>query len=453
MADNDSENGSGRDEFDAVVIGSGSGGSAFSKRAAALGARVALVEMAELGGVCVNRGCVPKKLMWHSSHERREANGLAAAGYIDEPSTLDYGLLHRRIGEHVGAIRDSYAGTMDECGVTLVRGRAELLDDGGVRVGERTLRGERVVIACGGRPATMDIPGWELCDTSDDVFGWSERPERLLIVGGGYIGVEFATVFSGLGSEVTLCDTSEHLLDGFDPDAVALAEKHLSECDVRLVLPGTLAGVERAGNALIADLGDAGTVECDRIVVAIGRTPRIDELGEAAQALRTADNGSLEVSDAFETSRSGWYAVGDAANRMPLTPVARRDGEWLANHLFGDDPGERLDLSLVATATYCDPPLAQVGMTDNDDHDLHVDKGSLDPLRNGLFGHASARATYLHKTLSDGEGGRLRGLVLVSRTAPDEISYAATLLATGASAADLERPGSVHPTFAEEFIG
>lgn len=441
------------ERFDAVVIGSGSGGSSFSKRAAALGARVAMVEMAELGGVCVNRGCVPKKLMWHSAHERREANGLAAGGYIEQPSELDYSLLHRRINEHVGSIRESFEESMDDCGVTVVRGRAELDDDGGVRVGDRTLESDRVVIACGGRPTAMDIPGWDLCETSDDVFTWTERPERLLIVGGGYIGVEFATVFSGLGSDVTLCETSEHLLDGFDPDAVELAEKHLRECGVRLVLSAELAGVTRTGDSLSADLGDGGTVECDRVVVAIGRTPRVDELGEAAKVLKTADNGSLEISDTFETSRSGWYAVGDAANRMPLTPVARRDGEWLADHLFGDDPGERLDLSLVATATYCDPPLAQVGVTDVDEHDLHVEKGDLNPLRNGLFGDASARATYLHKVLSDGRDGRVRGIALVSRTAPDEISYAATLLATGANASDLRKPGSVHPTFAEEFIG
>ena len=160
------------------------------------------------------------------------------------------------------------------------------------------------------------------------------------------------------------------------------------------------------------------------------------------------------MSETFETSRAGVYAVGDAANRMPLTPVARRDGAWLANHLFGDEAGERLDLSLVATATYCDPPVAQVGTTDaDDDHGLHVEEGSLDPLRNGLFGDRRAKATYLHKVLSEGEDGPLRGVVLVSRTAPDEISWAATLLASGAKADALRRPGSVHPTFAEELIG
>ena len=441
----------GDDAFDAVVIGSGSGGSAFAKRAASLGAKVAVIEMAELGGVCVNRGCVPEKLMWHSAHERREARGLAAAGYIRETETLDYALLHRRIGEHVEGIRASYEQTMDELGIEIVRGEATLGEDG-VRVGDRTLAAPRVVIACGGEPTTLDIPGWDLCDTSDDVFGWEDRPERILIVGGGYIGVEFATVFSGLGSTVTLADEGERVLDGFDPDAVALTETHLREFGVRLILPAELECVERSGNALVAHLGGE-CVECDRVVVAIGRTPKVDGLGDLAKALERGKNGALAVSEAFETSRSGWFAVGDAADRLPLTPVARRDGEWLANHLFGDDPGERLDLSLVATATYCDPPLAQVGTTDNDEHDLRVAKGALDPLRNGLFGDASARATYLHKTLSEGENGRLRGVVLVSRTAPDEISYAAALLGAAAGVDDLRRPGSVHPTFAEEFIG
>lgn len=438
-------------EYDAVVIGSGSGGSAFAKRAAALGAKVAVVEMADLGGVCVNRGCVPKKLMWHSAHERREAEGLATAGFIDEPSKLDYGVLHQRVHDHVTSIRESYEETLGDLGIEIVRGRAELID-GGVRVDDRELKAPRTLIACGGKPTALDIPGWELCDTSDTVFGWTERPQRLLIVGGGYIGVEFATVFSGLGSDVTIADVSDHLLDGFDPAAIELVEKHLGECGVRHIANSELTGVERSGDSLLASLGDE-RMECDAIIVAIGRTPRIDELGGFAGDLERADNGSLEVSEAFETSRAGVFAVGDAANRMPLTPVARRDGEWLANHLFGEEAGERLDLGMVATATYCDPPVAQVGRTDaEEDHGLHVESGSLDPLRNGLFANHRAKATYLHKVLSD-DDGKLRGVVLVSRTAPDEISWAATLLASGAKADVLARPGSVHPTFAEELIG
>ena len=437
--------------FDVVVIGSGSGGSAFAKRAAALGAKVVMVEMADLGGVCVNRGCVPKKLMWHSAHERREARGLASAGYIKEPSAIDYGLLHERVRAHVGSIRDGYETAMTDLGIEIVRGEAELID-GGVRVDGRDLTAPRTVIACGGKPTALDVPGWELCDTSDTVFDWTERPERLLIVGGGYIGVEFATVFSGYESDVTIADEGEHLLEGFDPSAIELVEKHLADCGVRHLPNAQLERVERHGDALLATLGEK-RIECDRVLVAIGRTPRIDGLGDRAADLARAKNGSLEVSETFETSRAGVFAVGDAANRLPLTPVARRDGEWLANHLFGGEAGERLDLSLVATATYCDPPVAQVGTTDADEHDLHVECGSLDPLRNGLFGDARAKATYLHKVLSDGEGGALRGVVLVSRTAPDEISWAATLLAAGARADVLARPGSVHPTFAEELIG
>ena len=436
---------------DAVVIGSGSGGSAFAKRAATLGARIVLVEKDDLGGVCVNRGCVPKKLMWHSAHERREARGLAAAGYIEEPSTIDFRLLHDRVRDHVGSIRRSYEASMDELGVEVVRGRAELMD-GGVRVGDREIAATRTIIACGGEPTALDIPGWELCDTSDTVFGWTERPGRLLIVGGGYIGVEFATVFSGYDSDVTIADEGEHLLDGFDPSAVALVEKHLADNGVRHLPNVELSKVERGGDALLATIGGE-RIACDRVLVAIGRTPSIDGLGGFAGALERARNGSLEVSETFETSRAGVFAVGDAANRLPLTPVARRDGQWLADHLFGGEAGERLDLSLVATATYSDPPVAQVGTTDADDHDLHVEEGSLDPLRNGLFADRRAKATYLHKVLSEGEGGPLRGVVLVSRTSPDEISWAATLLASGARAEALARPGSVHPTFAEELIG
>ena len=439
-------------DYDLIAIGGGSGGIATANRAALNGARCLLIERDErLGGTCVNRGCVPKKLMWHSAHERREAQGLAQSGLIDEPSTLAYGLLHERIGTKVRTIRDSFETAMRERGIEIVRGRAELRADGSVRVGERDLHAPKLVLASGSEPTALDIPGWEHCGTSDDVFGWTECPGRLLIVGGGYIGVELATVFSGLGSDVVIADESDHLLGGFDPDAVALAESHLSMQGVEHVPEVQLQSVRLSASGREATLSNGTVAEYDRIVVAIGRTPRIEGLGPIGGDLATVANGALKISDTFETSRSGIYAVGDVADRLPLTPVARRDGEWLAHYLFGEDPGPRLDLDLVATATYCDPPIAQIGVTDADDHDLDVESDRLDPLRNGLFRHERDGMTYMHKLVTD--GGRLRGVVLVSRTSPDEISYAATLVAIGADRSALRRPGSVHPTFAEEFIG
>ena len=473
--------------YDAIVIGGGSAGLAFAKRASRHGVRIAMVERDALGGTCVNRGCVPKKMLWHVAHVHRTAAAFAANGELDTAPEPAFARAHDVINEHIETIRESYRDTLDERDVELVRGSAQLIDQDGdviVRVGEngtgRTLHAPTIVIACGTKPTRPDLPGIDLADTSDDAFGWDRAPESLVIVGGGYIGVEFATVMSAFGSRVTLIESGEDILDGFDPDAVRLARRHLERDGVRIITNAQLDGIERSGNGLRASFEGAEPIDAERVLVAIGRSPRTKELGPIATALETADNGTLKVSETFETSRPGLYAVGDAADRMPLTPVARRDGAWLADHLFGErDAGPRLDLDLVATSAFCDPPVAQVGTTGADQgaDDLYVDSDVGAPLKDGLLseeerdwrderigsgerggrngteGLATGRSHTLYKLLTRGKGGPLRGAVLVSRTAPDEIAWAAAAIEGGLDLPTLRRPAPVHPTFAEEFMG
>ena len=459
------------DMFDAVVIGAGSAGLAFAKGASRHGVRVAMVEEAELGGTCVNRGCVPKKMLWHVAHVHRANHAFARSGELEQAPDVSFRRAHEAIGEHVESIRESYLDTIDERDIELVRGSARLEEDGKgvvVRVGDRTLRGGAIVIACGTKPTMPDIPGIALCDTSNEAFAWNRAPDRLLIAGGGYIGIEFATVMAAFGSQVTIVETGDEILDGFDPDAVKLARTHLERDGVRIVTGAKLAGVERqegvngSGGTLRATVEGAEPITCDKVLVAIGRTPRTEELGPIAAALETADSGPLKVSETFETSREGIYAIGDAADRMPLTPVARRDGSWLADHLFGgQDPGKPLDLDLVTTSTFCDPPIAQVGVThaNGGADNLYVDSDIGAPLKDGLLkeeerdnGSGSGSKT-LYKLLMDGKGGPVRGAVLVSRTAPDEIGWAAAAIAAGLDLSTLRRPAPVHPTFAEELLG
>ena len=459
------------DFYDAVVIGGGSAGLAFSKRAAAHGVRVALIEKAELGGTCVNRGCVPKKMLWHIAHVHRAAAAFARAGEIENAPQPALDRAHEVISEHLARIRESYRDTLDERGVDLIRGAARIEEDTTgvfVSLGERKLRTPAIAIACGTEPTIPDLPGVELADTSADAFAWENAPKRLVVVGGGYIGVEFATVMSAFGSKVTIVETGDDILDGFDPDAVKLARRHLDRDGVRVLLNTDLQAIEEDGSGLVARFDGADPIPCDKVLVAVGRSPRTDDLGPIANELKTAKNGTLEVGEEFETSREGVYAIGDAANRMPLTPVARRDGDWLADHLFGEgDPGPRLDLNLVATSVFCDPPIAQVGRTSaNGDADaLHVDCDVGAPLRDGLLseeerdwrdggvnGQGGASQT-LYKLMTEGRGGPLRGAVLVSRTAPDEIAWAAAAMEADLDLRTLRRPAPVHPSFAEEFMG
>ena len=446
------------DCFDAVVIGGGSAGLAFAKRAAGHGARVALIEMEDLGGTCVNRGCVPKKLMWHVARAWREEDALSESGHLVSPPLLDFAHVQKRVANHVEGLRDSFDDALDEAGVRLLRGQARLSGPGLVSLDGRELSAEHVVIATGSVPVRPDdLPGGELCDVSDDVFGWRELPERIVIAGGGYIGVEFATVFAGLGTNVTLVETGDEILEGFDSDGIGLVRTHLEQDDVDVRTGAELTAVERRDNMLCAILEDGNEIVCDRVLYAVGREPRLGTLGEAAEALQRAESGALRVSERFETSVPGIYAVGDAADRMPLTPVARRDAKWLADHLFGDEAGERLDLDLVATVVFADPPLAQVGRVDPEDG-LVVEADQVAPLKDGLLATAgeektAGRATFFHKIVSEGEDGPLRGAVLLSRSAPDEIAWVAAMVAGGVTRDVLSRPASIHPSFAEEIVG
>ena len=438
------------DDFDAVVIGGGSAGLAFARRAAERGARVALVEESELGGTCVNRGCVPKKLLWHVARTRREEEALAESGHLLNVPRLDLGHVQDTIERHIEGIRQSYAQSLEDAGVHQVRARARVSGTRTVLCGDRRISTDRIVIATGSSPVRAQVPGADLTEVSCDVFRWREVPERLLIVGGGYIGVEFATIFSGFGTAVTLADEGEAVLDGFDQDAIEYVRRHLEGEGVRFEMGTRLSRVERSDGALLAHFDDGGTVPCDRVIVATGREPRAAGLGEVIGTLERADSGALMIDERFGTSREGIFAVGDAADRMPLTPVAKRDGEWLAEDMFGSDAGERLDLGLVATVTYSDPPVAQVGKID--DSSLSLTKAEVSPLQDGLASNGAEHA-YFYKLLTDGEDGPLRGATFVSRTAANEISWAAAAIAGGLERRAMALPASVHPSFTEEYIG
>ena len=427
---------------DLVVIGGGSGGIAAAKRAARHGAKVVLVEAADLGGTCVNRGCVPKKLLWQTAKHWQDRQGLARSTGT-EAGVLDFAPLMTSIHDHISGLQESFEDQLDDEGVQLLRGRASVRDDGSVRIGDETLNPRKVLVATGAKPNMPDIEGKQHVSTSDDVFRWTSLPQSLLIVGGGYIGAEFASIFNALGVQVTLVQMGERILPRFDETAVQIVTDALRHQGVTFVFDAKPTTVSQTDDGYVVALDAGETHFAERVVYAIGRSANLSCM--EGDDLETADTGALEIDRDFQTSRDGLYAIGDAANRLPLTPVATRDGESFADRAFGDG-AEPIDLSLVATAAFTLPSVAQIGELDGSGAD-----GTTGALQSAIFSPDTEMTQY-HRV--DFDGARLAGAVLVGESASDTIAPLAALTAASSAAKDaVAAATAIHPSFAEEFVG
>ena len=430
--------------FDAIVVGGGSGGLAAAKRAAKLGARVALIEKAELGGTCVNRGCVPKKLMWDAARSVLRTRRMAEQG-LCSPIDLDLGRLRDLSAQKIAGLNDTFESQLSEAGVTLIRGTADIEDHTQIRAAGRTLSADRLILATGAVPDRPDFPGADLAEVSDDVFGWREVPSRLVILGGGYIGCEFAAIFAALGAQVTLVEPTDRVLDTFAKVLAAHARTALDAQGVTVLTGTAPERIERDGDGLAVVLDDGTRLAASRVLAATGRMPPIDKLGAISMRLERAESGALAVDENFATGLPGVHAIGDAADRLPLTPVATRDGETLADQLFGDWRAP-IDLGLVATTAFLFPPHSQVG-----DAEGGKAKRS-DPLRAGVT-MAEGKAGDLDFFALAHERDRLTGAALAFDGAEEAIATLGALIAAGGGKDDLTAATGVHPTPAEEMLG
>ncbi|QBF33300.1 NAD(P)/FAD-dependent oxidoreductase [Thalassococcus sp. S3] len=429
---------------DLVVLGGGSGGLLAAKRAASYGACVVVCEPDALGGTCVNRGCVPKKMLWQTARHWTERTGLKEATETTI-GDLRFDRLMSQIGGHISSLQDTFAAELEEAGITLIRAKGYLTDTQAVRIDDDVLKPGRVLLATGAKPNVIDIPGAGLLSLSDDVFRWTTLPQSLVVVGGGYIGAEFASIFSALGVKVTVVQSGERLLPGFDADAVAVVTDILGRRGVDLRFETTPTAVQAMDNGLTMELSDGVRVEAERMVCAIGRQANLAALGPGAPDMAKGESGALSVSDDFETSRAGVYAIGDVADRLPLTPVATRDGEVFADRAFGDG-AEPIQLLHVARAAFTLPAVAQVG--DLSGSSWSHETGSLaNPILSPCI-----EPDNLAKTPTRDQA--LVGAALVGNTAPELIAPLAALVAAQeGSAAPLKDATAIHPSFSEEFVG
>lgn len=438
-------------DFDLFVIGGGSAGVRCARIAAGHGARVAVAEERFWGGTCVNVGCVPKKLMVMASeygHVSQDARGF---GWDIAPGAHDWARLIANKDTEIARLNAIYLRLLHNAGATVFESRATFVDPHTLDVGGRRVTADRIVIATGGRPTRPDFPGADLAIISDDAFFLPERPERVLIIGGGYIALEFAGIFAGLGSTVDLSYRQQLPLRGFDEDIrTGLAE--LLALDGYRLHPGTSirhVGAEAGGKRVT--LSDGTVVEADLVFAAIGRMPNTAGLGLEAAGVRMDGFGAVMVDAEGRTSHDHIYAIGDVTNRLNLTPVATAEGHALADTLFG--PGPRSwALDKVATAVFSSPPIATVGLTEaqaaaRGPADIYLTRFT--PMRHALTGRP--RKT-LMKLVVDQQTQVVLGAHMLGEDAPEIMQGLSIAINCGATKADFDRTVGIHPTAAEEFV-
>jgi glutathione reductase (NADPH) len=438
-------------DFDLFVIGGGSGGVRCARIAAGLGARVAVAEERFWGGTCVNVGCVPKKLLVMAAEYGNAAADSAGFGWNMTPGPNDWTALLAAKNQEIGRLNGIYVKLLTGAGVDIFEARATFVDAHTLDVGGRIVTAERIVIAAGGRPAAPSFPGAEHCIVSDDAFFLPERPNRVALLGGGYIAVEFAGIFAGLGAEVDLIMRQTLPLRGFDEDLRAALAEALTQNGVRVHGGAAVTSVTESDGVKTVHLADGTSIETDLVFAALGREAHTRGLGLERAGVATGANGAVIVGEGATTSVPNIYAIGDVTDRLNLTPVAIAEGHSLAESLYGKGP-RHWDLDRVATAVFSIPPIGTVGLTEaqaaaKGPADIYVSRFT--PMRHTLSGRP--RKT-LMKLVVDQASQRVVGAHMMGEDAPEIIQGLSIAINTGATKADFDRTVGIHPTAAEEFV-
>ncbi len=455
-------NGVDGDDFDLIVLGGGSGGLAGAFRAARHGARVALLEPGALGGTCVNVGCVPKKAMWLAADLAQKIAMAQQLGFAvpEGLPRLDWPVFVAHRQRYIENIHGSYRKRIAEAGITLLPGRGRLVARGTVECDDGvSLRAGRILVATGGHPWRPEIPGAELGIDSDGFFNLCSAPERVAIVGGGYIAVELAGVLQALGSRVDMFVRGRRLLDGFDEDLTLQLAKDYTQHGTRLHFGHELASLHRGEGLVLrdGDQCDSGPFDC--VLFATGRRPNTAGLGLEALGIALGPRGHVLVDARQDTSVEGIHAVGDVSGELELTPVAIAAARRLMDRLFGGKPDAALDYSDIATVVFAHPPLGKVGMTQAQAREAHGDgvrvyRAGFRPMLDAL---ADSPQRSLFKLVCLDQGGapgdqRVVGIHLLGEAADEILQGFAVALKRGLTLADLHDTVAIHPTSAEEVV-
>ena len=448
-------------DCDLFVIGAGSGGVRASRMAAQRGARVVVAEAGPLGGTCVNVGCIPKKLYSYASHFGETFEQSHGFGWQGEAPRFDWAVLKQRRAAEIKRLNGVYHGLLSGAGVQLLRGWAKLIDAHTVEVdcegGGQRLTAQHILLATGGQPTPATGPGAEWALNSDAMFDLDPFPKRLVVVGGGYIACELASIFQGLGSQVTQVHRGPQLLRGFDTEVAKFTASEMRKKGLTIHLDTTLAGVEKVGAVQRVQLSDGSTIEADAVLHSTGRRPRTAGMGLAELGITLNADGSVPVDEHLQTQIPSVYALGDLIGRKALTPVALAEAMYLVDQLFGRAEGKAprhpIDYELVPTAVFTHPHIGTVGLSEEAARAkygrVRVYRAEFKSLMHTL---SESTERTLMKLLVDDVSDRVVGMHMVGADAGEVIQGFAVALQGGLTKAVFDRTLGIHPTGAEEFV-
>ena len=441
-------------EYDLFVIGAGSGGVRAARIAASHGARVAIAEEYRVGGTCVIRGCVPKKILVYASRFADEFEDAAGFGWTLETPKFDWPSLIAAKDKEIARLESAYGATLAKFNVEVFTERATL---GGpneiVLASGRKISAKYILIATGGRPnVDPKLPGKEHVITSNEAFHLKELPRRIVIAGGGYIAVEFASIFNGLGADVTLIYRGEKILRGFDEDMRDGLTAAMTKRGIRIITGKVFTKIEKTSGALVGHVTGGETLNADKIMFAIGRSPNTAGLGLEGVGVKLDGEGAVVVDAGSQTTAPSIYAVGDVTNRVNLTPVAIREGHAFADTVFGNKPWS-VDYTTIPTAVFATPEIGTVGFSEHEARAQYgavdIYKGSFRPMKSIVAGRDERM---LMKLVVESAGDRVVGVHLLGPDAAEIAQMAAIALRMGATKADFDRTMALHPSAAEELV-
>ncbi len=441
-------------DYDLFVIGAGSGGTRCARISAGHGARVGIAEDLYLGGTCVNVGCVPKKLMTYAAHFAHDFEDAQGYGWEAVSPRHDWASMIANKDREILRLNDVYRRLLENAGATIHWGTARLVDAHTIEVGEERVTAERIVIAVGGWPhKPPGVPGVEeYAITSNEAFYLKEMPKRVLVGGGGYIALEFAGIFNGLGAKVTQLYRGELFLRGFDRDVreCLFADYTRQGIDVRFNT--VVSSISKNGDGLDVMLSDGSMIEVDCVMFAIGRKPKTEGLGLEALGVEMDADGAIIVDDGYRTSVPHIFALGDVTNRVNLTPVAIAEGHWLADTLFAQGRPDVI-YDNIATAVFSSPAIGTVGLTEEEAREkgfkIDVYRSTFRPMKATMSGR---EGRVLMKLIVDRETDRVLGCHMVGDDAPEIMQGVSIAMTAGATKAHFDRTIGIHPTAAEEFV-